>query len=170
MSRNTSVNRELAASLAPFANVPAIMSGVTAAVGADDPTWFDASDTFPIVGFFLRPNPQVFSVYLVTPGRFILFELTPSGDSLTVTVPLSRVRRVVETVLTGRRQLVVEVAADRSVLQLEAGSTGLDGTGQAVTATQGVIRPSGYEINANDESEDAAIARFARALRRSCGL
>ena len=69
--------------------------------------------SFPLLGFYLEPDGEAFRAYLLTPGRFIRYEVAGSS-SLTVTVPLARITRVVEETSGNPPQvsLTVELDAD----------------------------------------------------------
>jgi hypothetical protein len=75
---------------------------------------------------------------------------------LTVTVPWTRVARVVVATENASTTLSVEIAADRTVL----GGEFREG---AVTAS---LRPAGYVLTATDDADRRALVTFSTLLRR----
>lgn len=141
-----------------------IAKGLAAAMGVEFSHALDESKV-SVEGFFLRPTEAILSIYLLTTGKFVLFEVTKEGDMLTIAMPISRIRRVTESFVGGRRQLVVEIAADRSTVVLEADGNSVDELGNPIAITSGIIRSSGYELIAENEEENSKLLTFAIALR-----
>jgi hypothetical protein len=111
----------------------------------------------------------VFSTYAITDTGFVLAEMATNGDTLSVWVPLDRIRRVVETRLSGNVALTIEIDADVARLVLETEETGGargDAEGYfARTQGRGTVIPAMYEIFG--DVNDTNLAWFGRVLRRS---
>ena len=150
MGNNALLFKELSA----VTSSDVIAKGLASALGVDYSFSLDESKV-SVEGFFLRPTEAILSIYLLTTGKFVLFEVTKEGDMLTIALPISRIRRVTESFVAGRRQLVVEIAADRSTVVLEADGNSMDELGNPVAITSGIIRSSGYELVAENEEENA---------------
>lgn len=137
----------------------------------------------PVLGFFLRATDDVFSMYALTPGRFLLFEMAANGNTLTVATPISRVRRVVEESIAGEGDdstlvVTVELDADRRVTSTSGeylegllpeveGQVGGRIAGRV--STQSVETFTVYRIQASEEDERDALWEFALALRNALG-
>lgn len=185
MSRTRPANDALAQALAPYAaGVPALGEGVRSALALPEGWGICEEATvaeYPVAGFVLRPGEEVFAVYLCTPGRFLLFELAAGGDSLSVALPLARIRRVVESRLGEVVSLTVEIEADRLSLSssaerlegpaTDAAGAAVEGQRYARSESRGSVLPTVYEMASPAGSpEAAALAGFARSLRNLIGL
>lgn len=159
------VNANLFKDLAQITNSDLIAKSLANALGVDYKDAVDPTKVL-VVGYFLRFTDSILSIYILTEGKFLLFEVTKEGDMLTIALPINRIRRVTESFVAGKRQVVVEIAADRATLSLEAGGSALDQFGNTVSLTSGVIRASGYELLALNEDENNRLAYFATALRK----
>lgn len=183
MARNTPVNHDLAEALQPYAHAEAVKEGVLFSLGVRPGDSLTEKE-YPVNGFFLRATDDVFSFYALTPGRFILFEMSTSGDTLTVVIPASRIRRVVEESIAkkgaveAKLVVTVEVDADRRVTRTESEtleallpeeennpSGRVAGRGQSSS----VETFSVYRIESKDEAENDMLWYFALALRNFCG-
>jgi|LauGreDrversion4_1035100.scaffolds.fasta_scaffold08936_5 hypothetical protein len=143
-----------------------IAKGLASALGVEYGFSLDESKV-SVEGFFLRPTETILSIYILTTGKFVLYEVTKEGDMLTIALPISRIRRVTESFVGGRRQLVVEIAADRSTVVLEADGNSMDELGNPIAVTSGIIRASGYELIAENEEENSKLLAFAISLRNA---
>jgi hypothetical protein len=108
-------------------------------------------------------DPEVMTLYLLSAGRFIRHQLARNGMLLTVALPLSRVRRVVEERGAQGATVAIELDADRSTFEFN----GAFAEGQVVAT--GAQTASGYVIGASDEAGVARLAAFAAVLRAHLG-
>lgn len=97
VARTDLANERLAEALSPYVEGDGIFTRIVpevlAALGA--PPDADLRDPeYPVVGLFLDTGGPVFSLYLVTPGRFIIYQLNAEGTGLTIVVPLERLRQI----------------------------------------------------------------------------
>lgn len=106
----------------------------------------------PVSGFYIATSAELFTANLVTPARFIRLEFV-AGRSLTVTVPLPRVSRVVDEWMSDNLTVTVEIDAQ-----------GLTGSGfQSETPT---LHPAAYTLTASPDAGDVAqLSAFSAALR-----
>lgn len=180
MPRSQNVNDALTVALQPYANAEAVLLGITSSLGVPPGEALNAVE-YPVRGFFLRANNEILSFYAVTPGRFVVYEMAANGDSLTLTFPISRVRRVVEESRGGEVTVTVEVDADRRTHQVEGEYLEADISGGPEGQRGGRFQGTHietfavYRISAKlpQDTEDAAEADqlwdFAIALRNAVG-
>ena len=159
MDRLVPVNSALLTTLLPFTKNLQIAEMVGQAVGSGWDNIGD-SDSWPILAFYVQAQNEVFSVYLVTPGRFILAELTLTGRVRIVTLPIERLARLVTDQSNNSLSVIVEIDAD-GVIYRDV----LDGNNQTTKRSF----PPAFEITAVDE-QVLPLLNFAIALRGSFGL
>jgi len=147
------VNADLAHALGSAS--PALQAGLLSAVGGRPGQVLDPA-MHPILGFYLEAAADQFTGYLLTPGRLVRYEAN-SAESLTVTVPLDRVGRVVELTNGTALRVSVEMSADAVT---------------TVTMPDGLQRslPATYEIDALGGPDTEKLAEFSRVLRMSLGI
>lgn len=132
---------------------------------------------FPVLGYWLTLTPEHFVCYLVTPGRFLRAE-TLNGTALSISVPLTRVSRVVETRTDESLTLEVELDADAVTTALDGqrGPAAADGAaafGGVARSTRTSYSMSLQHDPGNVDQSRAQMARlweFARVLRSSMGV
>jgi hypothetical protein len=146
-------NDDLVKLLAGYGSFPAIAEGLAIVAGCEPHRLSDPSH--PVLGYLIDAG-EIFTAWMATPTGFNVFELARGGDSLTVTVPWTRVARVVVATENASTTLSVEIAADRTVL----GGEFREG---AVTAS---LRPAGYVLTATDDADRRALVTFSTLLRR----
>lgn len=184
MPRLVPVNTEFAATLRRYEAAPDLVAGLRSAL-AVAPGDSLAAEDYPLYGYHLRSSATQLLGYFITPGRFIRYEVA-GGESLTITVPIERIRRVVERAGARTLTVTIEIDADTATATTEAqlatrpdpDSRDDDRLGRlvAVTRTTATV----YEITAEapenptagvDGGTDLAdLARFSTALRASLGL
>ena len=177
--RAQTFNDELVEELEPYRQNVELIAGITSALGAREGDTLD-KENFPIAGYFIRANSELFSAYILTPGRFILYELAASGQMLSMTTGVERVRRVVEQYQEGRYTLLIELDADRRITRSDGEGflePGLDAEGAEVPgkiyvriASNSSTLFTGYELLAADEDEEDKLRDFAVSLRNALGL
>lgn len=177
MDRVAQCNEELEDELSRRAKIPGLVAGVRAAVGVEaDEELSELSEEYPVLGFHLSYNAElgITSVYLCTPGRFVFFECAEDGSQFTVAMPLARVRRVEERVLTEQVVLRIEVEADnlphRLVME-SAHAADPENPARQVGLVEGSLTalPAGYTLQASDLAAREGLRRFARVLRGALG-
>ncbi len=147
------MNDELVRLLAGYSSFPAIGVGLAAIAGCEPAGLSDP--TCPVLGFLVRPD-ELFTAWLATPSGYHVFELTRTGESLTVSVPWTRVKRVVLGSDNESCTLSVEIDGDRGTLSGEVrdGQFG------------GFLRPAGYSMSVVPDGDRAQLVAFAGLLRR----
>ena len=157
--RNPNINQAFLTTLSPYFKNNDIKELVLHALGCSFEEIAN-SEEWPISGFYLQVTDQVFSLYLTTPGRFILAELSTQGDILTVMLPIERITRVVSQLSNGTYTLTIEIDADGSVVR-----NFKEESGEIYTRSF----PSAYIINASG-STIPALGNFATGLRSLLAL
>lgn len=158
MDRNEVVNAQLLSALAPFISNKAISDLVTVTLGTDMESLQDGA-SWPIASFYLKAETEVFALYAVSPGKFMLGEINTNGRMLNVTIPLDRIRRIVTDLTVGQMILLIEVDADQSTYR-ETNDNGIKSYRHL---------PAGYEIVVG-EADVPALLNFANGLRNVIGL
>lgn len=145
-------------------------AGVLAALGVPYGATPDPAE-FPLLAFHLEQEQDAFRAYLLTPGRFIRYEVAGSA-SLTVTVPLSRVTRVVEETSGDppRFAVTVELDADAVTLAGEYVEQVGDDQAQQVGRSLTRARRATYTMSATTKQAAASLAAFSVALRGAIGV
>lgn len=145
-----------------------LLAGAFSALGASGPHPPDARE-FPVLGYYVSADTQAFLLYVLSPGRFIRYEVM--GDrTLTVAVPLHRISRVVE--VTGRSEMLVTVELDADVVtEIAEYREGADHTDPARLLGRGVSKAvrTSYDLKATDARAGAMLTAFSLALRNSIG-
>jgi hypothetical protein len=111
----------------------------------------EALGTAEIVASCVALEGDVARVFVLGTGAFVLVEVTRTGDRLVVTVPVWRIRRVLEARVGGVTTVTVELDADRSVQRTDANGTT-------------IVLPAGYDMSAAT-GLDESVLRFAAAAR-----
>lgn len=173
-ARLSPVNDAFEAALAKVAEAgasPQLLAGVRAAIGVPYETPTVDAATFPIVGFAVLPDATTFLVYVLTPGRFIRYEVSADSRSLTVALPLSRVSRVVELTAPSSITVLVELDADAVVSRGEYRESGDDNDpGAAAGVSLSRAERTTYELTATTRERATELATFSLALRSSLGM
>lgn len=179
MENRRTYNGELARDLGRYHKIPLIISGITGALCVP-PGETATAEKYPVLGYYLVPGDPVFAAYILTPGRFIIHEVVPSGESLTITVPLRRVRRVVEASKPGSLSITIEIDADKVVTRMESeslerpadddeSSTNRYARSQAILTSSNTVYDIKVEWDAEAEPDgtDASdvLREFSYALR-----
>jgi hypothetical protein len=151
-------------------NRPAILEGVTAAIGPITETREQVWSTVACHYVDHHSDPAVLSVYLVSAGRLIRYQHNLEDHTLTVCVPMSRLTRVSQTVNPAAVNVVVELDADRLTLsgisQVDPG----EGDGPAQTFMTGNMFRSGWAIDATEQGARSRLLAFAARLRAQTAL
>lgn len=96
--------------LAQYDKVPGLVSDLKVGAGVDPSQPFAGS--CHIVAYSLDPGDELFVAHLVTAAVFIHHERSPTGDTLTVVIPLRQITRVSTLTRDGQPQVTVEYDAD----------------------------------------------------------
>ena len=161
------VNASLCNDLNAWRNTPELINGIVYAAGARSIEELADPGRVPVLGYWLDPGPQVFTSWILRPGSFVLHERSLDGQTLTLAVPSSRVRRVVEQTDTVTSSVTIEIDADRVVVEL-GGAGDEDGninlSGRALHAGYTLVCELG------DAARSARLAEFARTARSGLGI
>lgn len=161
MARLSPVNDAFVKHLTRFGNeetAPLLWHGIGSALGVTAGSALRAAE-YPVLGFYVTSSAEAFLAYVLTPGRFIRYEVV--GDrSLTIALPLARISRVVEA--TGPSDLLLTVELDADAL---AGVTEAV-QGGARSRTERTV----YELTAGDPESSAMLGTFSVALRSALGM
>ena len=151
-------NDELLAALRQLPPIPDLQGEVLAALGVDDLTAFAM---VPVLGFHVALGVDLAAVYLVTDRVVALFEANAAGRSYTLTVALTRLRRVGRLEDAEYTRLVLELEADRATSWATVTADG---------RSEGQIIPAGYELVESDPAGRASLRRFQRSLSAALAL
>ena len=115
-----------------------------------------------VKAFYIYPGDSVFTVWIATESKIILHERNLEGMTLTITFPLTRIRRVSQQNNRQNLILTLEFDADRLVFN-GAASQSEDGT----LTLSGSSLHSGYTLSAdiNDSDHVSKIVNFSKDLR-----
>jgi hypothetical protein len=167
MPRATTVNDALSQSLATYEEIEIfegrLVPEICAALGM--PRTGNLRDkAYPIVGFFIDAHDEaILSIYMVTPGRFILYEINQLGTSFTAVLPIERVRHMERMVTLENDSLVVEFDAQRSFTNTVFRESDEGGSTASATTTY-----AKYELIASTKT--TSLDTFAAALSNTLGL
>jgi hypothetical protein len=111
---------------------------------------------------------EVLSIYALSTGALTIYERAASGETLTLTVPVERLARVVLGSGPQQAALTLELDADQVTLDTEAEyfeqavpeGTGIAGRSRA----RSVQRRSGYVLNADTPEQIVQLKRFYRMV------
>lgn len=167
-------NEALGSALDKFSHVPGFVEGICAVLGIEGRDALTGTGEVTVTGFHLDPGDSVFAVHLVTTGRYSLFELGATGDTFSVTIPASRVRRVVESTISGAVTVVVELDAYQSTTTINSeyvegavetgdGDQGVRTSGRSVS--QAVTEAANFTLRASDPDEITSLRALAGAAR-----
>lgn len=119
------------------------------------------AQTLPINGFHLRSDPDELLLYVVTPTTFTRYQITKEYETLTVTVPVSRITRVLEFSGPGGMSVVVEMDADAlTTVGIEGGAPGASRTARATYAIEAPLTTEAFqELSAFAVALRSAVAR-----------
>lgn len=125
---------------------------------------------FPVLGFYLKATGEEFLLYVLTPGRFVRYEVADSR-SLTIVVPVHKISRVIEKTSPGEISVTVELDADTSTTITEY----REGTDEAdpsmlVGRSVGKSVRTLYEVIASTPEDWEQLAPFSLALRNTVGV
>jgi hypothetical protein len=122
--------------------------------------WEEAAGV-DLLGWHITVGVDTAGVYLVTAGSFALFEANSAGRSFTLTVGMSRVRRVARLEDADLTRLIIEIEADRST-----SVSRMDSEGQ----TEGQHIPAGYELVESSVEGRRSLRELQKALSLALGL
>ena len=136
-------------------------------------------ESYEVLGFIFTPEETLFRAFVLTPDRFIVFEMLNSGEHLIVTLPIERICRVSEAGTTQGLAITIEMDADtlRTATTGESASA-IDAiaTGES-PITRGSLREESLTTRANyiiRATKDVAagyenLKDFSQVLRSSIG-
>ena len=131
--------------------------------------------THPVSAFLTDETEDMMRIFVVTPAWFGFAEMNTAEDTLSILVPVSRVSRIAESVISGVQAITIEIDADVKRTQAVAEFSDtlvLNEENQPTGARLGRLnlgsetRSSVYEIITPVDTPEAAAARhFALGLR-----
>ena len=170
----STMNAELNQELDRYAAVPEVADGIRSVLGLapGEPVGVEHCS---VLAYALLPSDELFRSFFLTPRALCVFEMMANGDSLSVTIPLTRITRVAETRAVGAVIVTIEIDADVRRVTGETSwieSDAPDGEivepngrrGRSVTTNVEVA--AFYEMAESAETGGAAIVTdFTRRLR-----
>lgn len=173
MPRLVPVNADFETALQSFRDAPGLVAALRSAL-AVAPGDAITAEEYPLCGFHLTSTDKRLLAYFVTPGLFVRYELA-DRQSLTITVPIERIRRVVEHAGPTWLRVTVELDADTAVAVTEAkigpdpDSLDDDRIARAVTRTTATTYELVVEAADGGDVELTRLATFSRGLRAALG-
>ena len=158
------MNAALVSELNAWRNNPELLSGIAYAAGARSQEELADPLYRPVTGYWIDPGQQVFAVWVLTPGSFVMHERSLDSQTFTLAVPIARVRRVVEQFDGQRISVTIEIDADRVVVDL-----GGSGDDEGNISLAGSALHAGYTLTADaaDVVRAGRLAEFARVVRNA---
>jgi len=156
------MNANFASELNGWRNNSDLISGVVHAAGVKTLEELADPMLISVTGYWIDPGEQVFAVWVLSPSTLIIHERAMDGQTFTLAIPLSRIRRVVEQRNSQELIFTVEIEADRIALNISGA-----GDDEGNLSLSGSALHSGYTITAST-SDMARLARlidFARVSR-----
>lgn len=146
---------------------PTVIAAVYHALGAAPPRSGkpDAASLPPVLGHFMTFDDQLLTVYVISAGRFLRYEMTRNGVAMTTCVPLTRVARVVEQTEGTLVRLTVEIDADRVAVAVSGASSDIEGdSNPRGMRLEGGLFPAAVVIDADGDA-GSRLGVFARLVR-----
>jgi hypothetical protein len=181
MTRGEPVNERLLSDLERFKEAPDFLEEIADALGAEYYEDLTRTEDYPVQGYFLRVG-EVFGLYVVTPGRFCIYERNKAHETLSIAVPIERVRRVVSARANDVLRVSLEIEADSAPVRLEGrvlseprlvNGVEIPGSRYAESSFVGSIGAVTYDWSGVDEAgsdREDDLKDFARALRNTIGF
>lgn len=121
-------------------------------------------ENMDLLAFYLYPGNSVFTAWILKSNSIVLHERNLEGLTLTISFPLSKIRRVTEQNDRNGLTVSIELDADRSsfegvALQSEEGALAISGN----------MLHAGYTLRAplQDAAASSKLAFFSKMLRFS---
>jgi hypothetical protein len=164
MAETTNTKSEL---LEAIQGVPPLPPLVANALGVVDPrTFFETGEGASVEGYFVKISDTLAQAYVVTPSVFVLAEVAKSGDRQIVSVPLSRIRQIIDSDLQTGHKLTVEIDAGVQTIVNSHRRSELDPEAEVHVQH---VNYAMYLIESADDGENVALRNFATALRGALG-
>jgi hypothetical protein len=149
----------------------------------------ESVESYLVLAYLLLPEDELFRAFVVTPDRFIVFEMLPTSEHLIVTLPLDRLSRIAEAGTASALTVTIEMDADvvrgttegEFIYALDAITPGEAQVTRGSTRDNSIIRPANYVITAvltSDAEPDVlaeqqqkynSLLEFSMALRTAIG-
>ena len=127
-----------------------------------------------VVSWFFQPTETMFNAWVVTGTAVHIVEYTPTDEYLWITIPRTRISRIVANQQSDSYEVLIEIDADTQqtettgeTLEVDAEAVGqtTDGPDPARqrysrSRTNSVARKAGYTRRAVNADDDAALKRF----------
>ena len=127
-----------------------------------------------VIAWFFQPTETMFNAWVVTGTAVHVVEYTPTDDHLWITIPRTRISRVVANQQPGSYEVLIEIDADTQqtettgeALEVDAADVGqttpnADAARQRYTWTRATstARKAGYTRRADNAADIAALKRF----------
>lgn len=163
MTTPVDVRAELLAELQARTSAP-VIAAFAAALGVDPALPGDPAAHFPpVTAWWVSYGSDVLAIYALSARRVVRYELTTDGRSLTVCLPLSRVARIAEEVNPGGVSVLIEMDADRRVIQI-SGNLNDAGDNDPVQLRADLLAAA-MVLNAPAGEDAAKLLRFGARLR-----
>lgn len=157
----SNVNERFESSLSGYKGE--VIRSVRTLLGADPETALSASQC-ELAGYLFIESDTLLRSYFISTGALSVFEINIDGATLSITIPINRIRRVSELRAGGTLSASVEFDADvvrlRGTASVDAGEPG----GFSVNIDQ---RSGSIEfLEATDTDAEARVHEFCQAVRQ----
>jgi hypothetical protein len=136
-------NKDLLNSLLPYSQNTPLLDLISNSLGYISFMELSKDSTDRLQSFLLDASDELFTLWLLEKNRVVLFQSTRAAQTLTVSIPLSRVRRVVSEIDSSSYKITIEIDADRVIASTSWSS--VDGLTDAVSS---VVHAS-YSLSGN---------------------
>lgn len=147
-------NMEMLSQLSPFLNNQRVRDLIENTLSLPLSSLED-ENLAPISGYYINFNDEIFSFYVIVMGRFCFGQLTSGGRMLNVSLPLSRIRRVLTELVDDNLTLIIEIDADQSTQKIIYNNEKLD---------EVLYYPSAYTITSIGDGNNL-LFRFASDIK-----
>lgn len=128
-----------------------------------------------VISWFFQPTETMFNAWVMTSSAIHIVEYTPTDEHLWITIPRTRIARIVANQQADSYEVLIEIDADTQqtettgeTLEVDAADVGqtTDGAGPADrqrysrTRTNSVARKAGYTRRADTADDSVALKRF----------
>jgi hypothetical protein len=134
-------NQDLINALVPYAQNTPLLDLIANSLGYFSFSEFAKESSGSLQSFLLDASEDLFTLWLLEKNRVVLFQSTRTAQTLTVSIPLSRVRRVVSEVDSTSYKITIEIDADRLIVN--SSST----TNEQVSDSIGTVLYASYSLN-----------------------
>ena len=136
-------------------------------------------ESYEVLGYIFTPEEALFRAFVLTPDRFIVFEMLNSGEHLIVTLPIERICRISEAGTAQGLAITIEMDADtlrttttgETAAAIDAIAAGESPVTRGSLREESLTSRANYIISATKEVAAGYenLKEFSQTLRSSIG-